>query len=206
MSTPSRFAIAGTAYSHLMRHPHRGFKARGDLLANAENTPTRTLLLRRPLWVLFVVGCFIALTAAGRLVPAHIVLAMAAWSFTVVFQSGALALTLRWAKRDQALAPAIDTFFLGHGPWFLFMITLVVVCFVATDVYLAFVWLLQLWILPVYFLGTVAWGMVTTYAFFRSGLSLSRKRSFGATASYYVLQLLFIATWYVVTGQLLLGG
>ena len=52
-------------------------------------------------------------------------------------------------------------------------------------------------------LGVVAWGVFLSFAFFRSGLELSRRRALAATATYYLALAGTIVGYYLVAGQLL---
>ena len=57
----------------------------GELSLRPENVGVRTLL-RRPLFIAFLLGSFVALTSTGSLVPSLLVSATLCWSFVPLLQ------------------------------------------------------------------------------------------------------------------------
>lgn len=165
------------------------------------------LWLRRPGLMLLTLGAFVALSAAGRMVLWHAALAALFWLWAPIFQLAAAALTVRLLSprghQQPSLARSVDLYFMGHGAWYLLLLSLVVVAYAAPDVYAAFTTLLRWGILPVVALVTIVWSIVITYAFFRSALSWPRGRSWAGLGTFYGLIIVFLLAWYVPTGQLL---
>jgi hypothetical protein len=80
------------------------------------------IALRRPLFVAFVLGCTISLTAAGRLTLTLIVGSMVAWAFVPAFEGLGFAVAARRIASPLPFSRRLDAFFAGHGPWTLYAI------------------------------------------------------------------------------------
>lgn len=165
--------------------------------------PTAWVLIHRPLWWLLFIASFVSLTAAGRLVLPHIVSAMIAWAFVPLFQIAWVGIVARRFAPRHALPSAVDLFYVGQGPWLLFLFFLAAVCLFVPDVWGAFQWLLGSGVLFIAGAVTALWSIVLTHAFFRSGLGVSRPRAFAATGAYYTAFASTIVLYYLATGQLL---
>ena len=209
----------------------RPFRAYADLAAAGDDRPARTAAARI-LFFLFVCGAFVSLITAGRLVAFHVVSTMAFWSFIPAAQALVLLVVLRLVTAHRAAAPAAspdplsgegprssDTrrrartgaparaealalYFAGHAPWMLFFMLVAGICLVAPDVYGALVWMLRHGVLPVLFLGTIAWSGVLTYACFRAGLALPRARARAATALFYLGFSTLIIGYYLAMNEI----
>ncbi len=192
--------------ARLLFSPFRRYR---DLAAvgSDEGTAWRTAL-RRPLTMLLIIGGFVSLTSAGRLVWYHVSFAMTAWSFVPVLQILFVALSMRIFEAKVPLGRAIDLFYAGYAPWLFFMLALAAVCAFAPQPWHTFERLLDGGVLFGAFVVVGCWSILLTFAFFEDGLSLGRGRGLGATIAYYTAFAAAIALYYVVTGQLvpLLGG
>lgn len=156
-----------------------------------------------------LLGAFVSLTSAGRLVASHVVLTAVFWGFLPLLQVGAVAAavhvargsTERGAAREGAL-PAVSLYFDGLGPYYLFYLALSGICLFAPDVYGVFTALMRVGALPLYLLGTIVWGMVITWAFFREGLALTRGRAALGAAVFYAIFVGVVVGWYLATNQI----
>jgi hypothetical protein len=170
--------------AHVMAHP---FRAYADLADAPEDSASRALAVRVAL-VLLVLGGFVSLLSAGRLVAFHVASTMVFWSFVPAVQAAVFATVVRLCHPPgprPSLAHALALYFTGHGPWLLFLLFIAGVCLFAPDVYATLTWLLGHYVLPVLFLGTIAWSGVLTFACFRAGLGWARGRAGAATALFY---------------------
>jgi hypothetical protein len=169
----------------------RPFHAYAALAAAPEDRPGRALVVRVG-FILLVLGGFVSLTAAGRLVAFHVAGAMVFWSFVPAVQAAVFVVVVRLLSpvpsppaRPPALVPALALYFTGHGAWLTFLLLLAGVCLAAPDVYATMTWLLGHGVLPALLLGTIGWSIVITFACFRAGLGFSRARATAATAAFY---------------------
>ncbi len=189
--------------ARVMVHP---FRAYAELAAAPEgpSSPGKALAVRVAL-VLLVLGGFVSLTAAGRLVAFHVASTMVFWAFVPAVQAAVFAVVLRLAsppRHRPRLVPALALYFTGHGPWMLFLLAVAGVCLVAPDVYAAMTWLLGHGVLPGLMLATIAWSGVLTFACFRAGLGLSRGRAGAATGAFYAGFSGVIVSYYLAMNQI----
>ncbi len=84
--------------ARLIRRP---FLTYGELAAEEDERPLRTAL-GRALLLLLVIGAFVSITSAGRLVAFHVVGTMAFWSFLPLVQG------LVFAGTTRLVAPRFD--------------------------------------------------------------------------------------------------
>jgi len=146
----------------------------------------------------------VSLTTSGRLSARHLGFTYVAWWFVPAIQLFALAISSRVVAKSRWPAPRlIDLYYRGQAPWLLYLagfgglavMTPSPLTQVRSPVFLGSVALLTL--------GVVAWGVFLSFAFFRSGLELSRRRALAATATYYLALAGTIVGYYLVAGQLL---
>lgn len=188
--------------ARVLAHPLEAYAELG-VAARAQSPAALARLALRTVGVtLLVLGGFVSLTTAGRLVAFHVVSTMIFWAFAPLVSLAALALTCRLFARGEPLVRAYALFSLGYAPMLLFVLALAAVCLFARDVYGAFVWLLGSGVLPALLLAAYGWGVASTYGFFSRALRLRRTRAIGATAVYHVAFALLITSYYVVTEQL----
>lgn len=167
-----------------------------------EPADDRRKLAAKVLTVLFVLGGFVSLTASGRLVASHVINTMVFWSFAPALQAGVMAVVVKLFAREAKLTRALWLYFVGHGAWMLFLLSLVAVCLFAPNVYRTMMGLLTRGVVPFLMLGTIVWSIVLTLAFFRRGLGLGKGRSALATLVYYVGHIVAVLAYYFATEQL----
>jgi hypothetical protein len=187
-----------SAEAALLVRPFSTYRA----LAAARHERTWRDLVRGVLLELVMVGAFVSLTSAGRLVASHLALTALFWGFLPVLQIGAAAAAVRVAAPRERLIPALSLYFDGLGPWYVFYLALSAMCLFAPDVYRAFTALLRGGVLPLYLLGTIGWGVVITWAFLRDGLALPRGRAGIGAAVFYGIFVGVVVGWFVVTNIL----
>jgi hypothetical protein len=82
---------------------------------------TRRGALTGPLFLVFFFGCTVSLIASGRLTLRLVAGGAANASFVPLVEIAALAAV--WGSRRQpAFSKAVSLFFLGHGPWLLWLL------------------------------------------------------------------------------------
>ena len=108
----------------------------------------------------------------------------------------------RGEKKRASIPRSLALYFTGHGPWMIFFMALVAVCFLAPDVYGAMTALLARGILPAIFLSTIGWSGVLTFACFRAGLGMRKPRAAAATALFYLGFSSVILGWYLALNQI----
>jgi hypothetical protein len=122
------------------------------------------LAVRRPLFVAFVLGCGISLMTAGVLTLRLLISVTAYWTFVPAVEALALVGVLWRTPRAESWAATIDRFFVGHGTWTLFLLTLSAsLTFLPPQTswrLLTTVWLLVL-------AGVLAWSAYVDFCFFR---------------------------------------
>lgn len=153
-----------------------------------------------------MLGAFVSLTSAGRLVASHVVLTAVFWGFLPLLQVGAVAAAVRVARGAgaprESVLPAVSLYFDGLGPYYLFYLALTGICLFAPDVYAVFTALMRVGAIPLYLLGTIVWGAVITWAFFREGLALPRARAAVGAAVFYAIFVGVVVGWYLATNQI----
>lgn len=169
-------------------------------LVNESDDSGIWLMLRRPLFVAFVVGCFTSFTVSGHLTAALLMDGMVFWSFVPLLQATLMAAILAlFAPRRLPRSKAIDLFFMGHGPWLLWLSIISGIClfFPLKSFYL---WPIEWgWVLPISLLGAWIWSSLTSFAFLREALQVSRLRATGLLALYTVLLWAILISSLVVT-------
>jgi hypothetical protein len=180
--------------ARVMVRPFRVYRE----LAVAESGAGLRRAIERALFLLFVIGAFVSWTAAGRLHAFHVTSTMIFWSFIPAIQAVVFAVVLRFVAPATGTAPALVLYFTGHGPWLLFLTAIAGVCLFAPDVYGAMIWLLGHGILPGLLVGTWIWSGLLTFACFRAGVGLSRRRSGLATALFYGGFVAAIVSYYLL--------
>jgi hypothetical protein len=184
--------------ARLLRRP---FATYGELAGVVDARPLRTTI-ERALLLLFVIGAFVSITAAGRLVAFHLVGTMAFWSFLPLIQGLVFAVVVRLVAPQQSVKAALALHFRGYAPWHLFLLAIAGVCLFAPDVAAAMTTLLRVGLLPGLLVAAWIGSGVLTFACFRSGLGLSRARASAATALYYVGYVSAIVSYYLAMNQI----
>jgi hypothetical protein len=182
----------------LMFRPFAGYRA---LAVRDDQAPGRSAL-EKAVFLLFVIGAFVSLTSAGRLVAFHVASSMVFWSFAPALQSVAVTLALRTVAPGVDVRRALALYFSGHAPWMILLVALAAAPIVAPNTYVTMTWLFRSGVIPVAFLGAIAWGGILTYACFRTGLGLARGQAIKATALFYAAYVGSILGYYLATNQI----
>lgn len=180
--------MAASALGRVLLHPFRAYEE----LAN--DTPSIAEGVAR---LLFVVGAVVALTAAGRLAPIELVVAMVSFAYVPAAQflalSGALFVVARKTPRRRAFA----LYLAGQGPWVVTLLLLATLCFVSPSPSRV---LFTVTVPLVLF--TFGWRAVVNYACFTRGLGLTRGRAAAAAALQFALLVAVVVGYYLAMGQL----
>ena len=170
--------------ARIMLHPLTTYR---KLTGQANNRGLR-LLFRRPLFVALIFGAFISITVSGRLSAPLILDGFVFWSFIPILQGLLVAGIVQvFARGQMPVSKAIDLFFMGHGPFLLWMLAICGGClfFPLKQVYL---WPTESgWIMPLSLLGAWLWSNVTSFAFFKAALNLTSPRATALLALYTVM-------------------
>jgi Yip1 domain len=179
----------------------RPFSVYRELGAGEEREPLRTAAVRAG-FMLLVLGAFVSLTTAGRLVAFHVASVFIGWAFLPGFQALAVVLAIRTVAPNASVRRALSLYFTGLAPWLLWMLLVAIVPLVVPDVYRTMMWLVRRGVIPALLLVAIGWGGVLTYACFRAGLDLSRRRAAAATAVFYAVFVGGIVGYYLVMNQI----
>lgn len=79
-------------------------------------------LLRRPLLLLFMLGCGLSIQASGRVSVRLIVDGAVSFAFVPAFELASLAIVYARGPRDVPFARAVDLFFVSNAPWLLWIV------------------------------------------------------------------------------------
>ena len=145
-------------------------------------------MIRRPLFVALVIGSFVSITVSGHLTISLLFDGMVFWSFLPILQSILMSgIVIIFGRRRIPTSKALDLFFMGHGPWLMWLLAMAATClfFPVKQFYL---WPIQWgWILPVSLLAAWIWSSVTSFAFLRGVLEVSKLRAMALLVLYTVL-------------------
>lgn len=143
------------------------------------------MLIRRPLASACFIGAFVSFAVTGRLVAPIIADGMLWWSFIPVLQAGYIALTLMvFGRGPMTFVRAIDLFFVGQGPLFLWLLTISTITAIAPDVFVARLLSHGSPFLIGSAVVTLAWVNSTTFGFLRGAVGLPAARAAFATVTY----------------------
>lgn len=146
------------------------------------------IMIRRPLFVALVIGSFVSITVSGHLTISLLFDGMVFWSFLPILQSILMSgIVIIFGRRRIPTSKALDLFFMGHGPWLMWLLAMAATClfFPVKQFYL---WPIQWgWILPVSLLAAWIWSSVTSFAFLRGVLEVSKLRAMALLVLYTVL-------------------
>lgn len=184
--------------ARLIRRP---FLTYGELAQEEDPRPWRTAL-GRALLLLLVIGAFVSITSAGRLVAFHVVGTMAFWSFLPLVQGLVFAGTASLVAPRFDVKAALALHSRGYAPWHLFLLAVSGVCLFAPDVAAALLGLLRSGVLPGLLALTWATSGLLTFACFRSGMGLARGRALAATGLYYLGYVVAIVSYYLAMNQI----
>ncbi len=169
--------------------------------AEADEVAARALPWRAGA-MLLVLGVFVSLTTAGRVVPAHVVGTALMWSFLPALQALALRVALAAGRSEAPFRATLSRYYAGHGPWYALLLATAGVCLFAPEVGNGFRWLLQSGALPVALVVTLLWGGTIQVALLRAVCPTPGRTALAAAAFYFTLGGC-IAGWYIAAGALL---
>ena len=169
-------------------------------LSKATDDSGLWLMIRRPLFVTLVVGSFVSITVSGRLTISLLLDGMVFWSFVPILQAILMSgIVVIFGCRRIATSKAMDLFFMGHGPWLMWLLAIAATClfFPVKQFYL---WPVQWgWVLPVSALCAWIWSSVTSFAFLRGALEVSTLRASALLLLYTLLLWGIVVSLLVVT-------
>jgi len=187
-----------SAEAMLLVRPFKTYRA----LAERRADRTWRDLARGLLLEFVLLGAFVSLTSAGRLVIGHMLFTAVFWGFLPMLQLFAVGVAVRVAAPRERLVPATSLYLEGLGPYYVFYLVLPAICLLAPDVYGAMTALLRAGVLPFYLLATIVWGVTITWAFFREGLVLSRKRAALGAAIFYAIFVGVVLGYYLACNEI----
>ena len=156
----------------------------------------------RALTSLFLIGAVVAITTAGRLVPAHVALVAIAWSFVPALQALVVSFVSRRTTKRLGLAEAIDLHMAGNGPYLAFLLSIAGVVLLAPDVRAAFGWLMGSRVLPAIGIATVAGAMLTSFAFYRVCGGDRPRRALALLGVEWLAKAALLVAWYALIDNL----
>jgi hypothetical protein len=176
--------------ARVMVRPFRAYAELGERADEDLASP-----FERVVRFLLVLGAFIAVSTAGRLVPFHVATTFVTWAFVPILQALAVAIATHATLGRIYIKRAIGLYFAGHGPWLVFLLGVAAACVLAPEPQRLIVGL------PIGLVVAFVWGVVITVGCFTQGLGLGRRRGAKAIGIFYAVWLLLLATWYVALGQ-----
>jgi hypothetical protein len=127
-------------------------------------------LIRRPLLLLFVIGCTVSFLTASQLTVRLIVDGAVSFAFVPIIQLAALAAVIGKNGGPLPFAHAVDRFFAGSGPWLLTLAVLSAAASISRPIFWSLT-LLELALVP-----AIAASLLIDYRFFRE---VARRQSPG---------------------------
>jgi hypothetical protein len=131
------------------------------------------LLLRRPLELLFLIGCVVSLWASGRLTVRLIADGMVSFAFVPVFQMLSFAVVYRHI-RGVPFAPAADRFLATDWRWRTWLVSIAALRLVLTPTQAGAPPELLFRAVQASVLGVIAWSAYADYRFFLERVSRPR--------------------------------
>lgn len=186
-----------SALSNPARLMVRPFRVYAELAVAREGAggPTAAVGAAR---FLFVFGAFVSLTATGRLAPSELLSGIISFAYVPIVHAVALGVATRSVAREVRLGRAFALYAEGYGPWFLMMLLVA-----GSSLFAPAPAGLLAATAPLLGLAAMSWSGVLTFACFRSGLGLSRRRAATATALHYVIIIGLYVGYFLAAGQLL---
>ena len=190
--------------ARILRSPAAAFRA-----LNADTRSDSWVLARRPLLLLFVMGCVVSLQASGRLSARLIVDGMLSFAFIPLFELASLAIVYRVRPRPIPFARAVDLFFAANAPWLVWLLAFVTLRSVQTPRQATAPPIALLWAVELSLLIVAAWSAYIDLQFFREVLprsdraaarDLMLQRTIGWSST--ILYFLGIAIWPEIVGRI----
>ncbi len=168
-------------------------------LARDPPRPTFLALLRRPALFALLLGACISLSTTGRLTLRLLPSGALLWSFAPALQMIAAAAVIRRFGRGRLSLPAgLDLYFLGLGPWSLWLLGVAGLVSSVSPEQTA-TWgfsLLATAVVP------LVWSGVITYGFLRGALALGRRRALLGLALHGAFVLGPVLAFFLLSGHL----
>lgn len=140
-------------------------------LAQEPGGSGKWILVRRPLFLALFLASMVSLIASQRLTLRLVATAAFNMSFIPLVEIAGLRAVWR-PQRGLSFSRAVDVFFMGHGPWILWLLAYASIwTFFSPDH--AFFWTAPryIWVM---FLLAIAWSACIDYCFFRQVFHLDR--------------------------------
>jgi len=193
-----------SAEARVLRRPATAFR---DLIV--ETRGGAWVLWRRPLLLLFTMGCVVSLQASGRLSVRLIMDGAVSFAFIPLFELASLAIVYRLGPRQISFARASDLFFAANAPWLVWLLAFVTLRSVQTPRQATAPPLPLLWTVELSLLAVAAWSLYIDLQFFRDVLprpdgtaarDLALQRAIGWSAA--ILYFLGLALWPEIAGRI----
>jgi hypothetical protein len=190
---------ASSAVIDVMLHPTATYAR----LAR-EPGPTALGMLRRPAFFALVIGSCVALSSSGRFTLRLLLSATLLWSFAPALQLIAAALVIRVLGRSRvSLWAGLDLYFLGIGPWSLWLLAIAGLYSFATPQQIS-TWVAETGLSVIASaLAPFGWSALITFGFLRGALGLNMKRALAGFVLHGALLWGPVVAWFLFTGHLL---
>jgi hypothetical protein len=133
------------------------------------------LLLRRPLELLFLIGCAVSMWASGRLSVRLIADGMVSFAFVPAFQILSFAAIYRRLRDGVAFAPAADLFFATDWRWRSWLVAIAALRLALTPMQAGAPPELLFRAVQASVVGVIAWSAYADYRFFLDRMSRPRE-------------------------------
>lgn len=174
-----------------------------------ESRIDRWVLARRPLLLLFVMGCVVSFQASGRLSVRLVADGVVSFAFIPLFELASLGIVYRLRPRQIPFARAVDLFFAANAPWLVWMLAFVTLRSVQTPRQATAPPLPLLWTLELSLLVVAAWSVYIDLQFFRETLprpdgraarDLALQKAIGWSST--LLYFFGVAIWPEIAGRI----
>jgi hypothetical protein len=165
--------------------PARAFE---ELAARRDSAGVWTML-RRPLFLAFVIGCVSSILTSGALNARLMWSVPIYWSFVPITEIAALLVVTAARRHMVSRASAVDGYFTGHAAWTLFLLA---IGLTLSSVPVHIGWRLIITAVLGAGLIVLLWSAYTDYWFFRTFFEATHRRAIRDTA------LMRLVTWPIV--------
>jgi hypothetical protein len=172
-------------------------------LAREPGRPTALGLLRRPAFFALLLGACISLSTTGRLTLRLLLSGAVLWSFAPALQMIAAAAVILLLRRGPlSLAAGLELYFLGLGPWSLWLLGVAgLVSWLSPERTATWtadpgISILTTAVVP------LVWSAVITFGFLRGALALGRRRALLGLALHGALVWGPVIAFFLSSGQL----
>ncbi len=177
--------------------PFRTSAALLDAISREDTSTVARRVVFGTLRNLFVVAAFVVLTSAGRLTLLDTLYAMLSFAWVPVVQASALAVARRCVKAPTSFLTLFAVHLEGHAPW-----SLAFTLLGGLTVFVGSPELVLPKVAPVVMLAAFVASVLLTFASFRAGTKVGRKRAVLATLAYYATATMIVVTYFSALGQL----